>query len=461
MEWLKNIKRRLGRFEDHVTKTDSKATDAFLRFFQKHFLLIFALIATVLSSYVRYKFIYYPTNDVAGIVFSWMKQIEANGFRNFYKANADYPVLYLFIVGIFTLFPHGQEVTFGGYTFYANWMIELKTLLFILSFFLSFGVYQIVQNVTKDRLKATLSYIVSVCLPVQIVNSAVWGNNDVMYAVLLVYALYFVLIGKDCWAWFLVGVCFGVKLQAVFIVPFMLYMVLRKKVRFYRVYLAFIGLLCTFLPAYICGASFSEPFHVLSTQFGEYQNLHYGSANFWHLVNFKPELNVIVAPASTYLGILFIGIFSAVVYARQLKDTKENTVLAAAFLIGLVPYFLPHMHERYLYMLDVMTVLYVFTRKNIRNSWLLIVAMQLSSGIAYYHYLSGKYFIQAWGEDSVNIAAFLTTGVLLYLFIEILKADRDVTFLKDTSEPVREEKKEIENAKIEKTEEVSHESQAH
>ena len=250
------------------------------------------------------------------------------------------------------------------------------------------------------------------------------------------------------------------KLQAVFILPFMLYAVLQKKARFYRIYLAFLGLLLTYLPAYICGASFSEPFKIFTTQFHEYQNLHYGSANFWHLVNFKSELNGITAPASTWLGLLFIAVFCALVYLRQLKDTKENLILSATFLIGIVPYFLPHMHERYLYILDVLTVVYVFTRKKMGNSWLLIAAMQFSSGIAYYHYLSGKYFIQAWGEDSVTLAALVTTGVLLYLFAEILKAERDVTFLKEESdEPVSEERKE--DAKIERKEEIPHESQAH
>lgn len=454
------LKQNLEKFEGKVTSLDRKAADGFLKFFQKHFLFIFALLATVVSFAVRYKYVYYPTNDVVGFVFSWMKQIQANGFKNFYKVGADYPVLYLFLVGIFTLFPSGEEITVGGFTFYANWMIELKTLLFVLSFFLSFGIYQIVKNVTGNKLKATLGYIVSICLPVQIVNSAVWGNNDVMYAVLMVYAVYFLLIDRDSWSWFLIGICFGVKLQAVFILPFMLYAVLRKKARFYRIYLAFLGLLLTYLPAYICGASFSEPFKIFTTQFHEYQNLHYGSANFWHLVNFKSELNGITAPASTWLGLLFIAVFCALVYLRQLKDTKENLVLSATFFIGIVPYFLPHMHERYLYILDVLTVVYVFTRKKIGNSWLLIAAMQFSSGIAYYHYLSGKYFIQAWGEDSVTLAALVTTGVLLYLFAEILKAERDVTFLKEESEePVSEERKE--DAKIERKEEISHESQAH
>jgi hypothetical protein len=50
--------------------------------------------------------------------------------------------------------------------------------------------------------------------------------------------------------------------------------------------------------------------------------------------------------------------------------------------------------------------------------------------------------------------------VLLYLFAEILKAERDVTFLKEESdEPVSEERKE--DAKIERKEEIPHESQAH
>ena len=47
--------------------------------------------------------------------------------------------------------------------------------------------------------------------------------------------------------------------------------------------------------------------------------------------------------------------------------------------------------------------------------------MQVSSLIAYYHYLSGKYFIEALGEDSVHICTFINLAVLIIIFIDLLK----------------------------------------
>jgi hypothetical protein len=79
------------------------------------------------------------------------------------------------------------------------------------------------------------------------------------------------------------------------------------------------------------------------------------------------------------------------------------------------------MHERYFYALDVLVVAYCLVRK---KHYYLIPLMQVSSGIAYYHYLSGKYFIEALGEDSVHLCTFINLAVLIVLFIDIMKLER-------------------------------------
>ena len=51
--------------------------------------------------------------------------------------------------------------------------------------------------------------------------------------------------------------------------------------------------------------------------------------------------------------------------------------------------------------------------------------MQLSSGIAYYHYLSGfkTYIINTWGEDTVTIASVINLFLLTFIFIDLLSMD--------------------------------------
>ena len=60
--------------------------------------------------------------------------------------------------------------------------------------------------------------------------------------------------------------------------------------------------------------------------------------------------------------------------------------------------------------------------------------MQISSAIAYYHYLSGHYFIDVFGEDSVTIAALINLFVLGMLFKNLLSAERYTTFNEEIAE---------------------------
>ena len=69
--------------------------------------------------------------------------------------------------------------------------------------------------------------------------------------------------------------------------------------------------------------------------------------------------------------------------------------------------------------------------------------MQIASGIAYYHYISGRYFIDPWGEDSVHIAAVIVVVVLAFLFTDIMKAEH--TDLKATAKEIEKEIKELRN----------------
>ena len=55
--------------------------------------------------------------------------------------------------------------------------------------------------------------------------------------------------------------------------------------------------------------------------------------------------------------------------------------------------------------------------------------MQLSSGIAYHNYLSGRHFIVALGEDSVHIASWINLFVLATVFLDLLKLPREGSML--------------------------------
>lgn len=398
----------------------------FQYFIHRYFYLIAAVLITAVSLFARYSVVFYPTGDVVNYVFNWMKDIAKVGFGNFYTVDSDYSPLFLFIVGIFTKLPAGESVTVSGYTYYKNWMVYVKTTYFLTEIAVAIGIYSIIKTITDDKRAAWLGYVVYLCLPVQFFNSAVWGNADVLYFVCFVYIIYFILKGKDGLAFLFTGFAFGIKLQAVFILPFLVYLLLSGRIKFYKIWLAPVGLFLTFLPAYFCGASFTQPFAFFKKQLDGYSLLTLGCANIWHLINIRGGSMEVFEGGATVLGLLLIGVFTAIIFERKIKLTKENLLSVAVFMLAIVPMFLPHMHERYFYVLDVFIVVYCLVTK---KRYYLILLMQLSSGIAYHNYLSGRHFIVALGEDSVHIASWINLFVLATVFLDLLKLPREGSML--------------------------------
>ena len=406
-------------FFSALRRIGDKGAAAVLRFLTENGIVFVLLAATVLSLAARFLASPYPTRDVVGYVFAWMKDIRAAGLKNFYSVNADYSPLYLFFVGLLSLVPGGKEVTVGAYTYPSTWMTVLKGSYFVFDLLNALTVALIIRKLTGSKGKAAAGYLVMTVLPVQFINSAVWGNADAVYACFLLYTLYFSLCGKSKTAFAFFGLALANKLQALFLAPFLLYLLLRRKLKFSSVLLVPVAVTASFLPAYFCGASFFEPFGFFGKQVDGYSKLTLGCPNFWQLFAFREENAKLLGTGATVFGLLAIGVFFALLWLRFIRPTNENLLTAAAFLVGITVFFLPHMHERYFYLLDVLTVAAAFVRG---KRYFLIPVMQLASGIAYCHYISGKYFIAPWGEDSVHIAAVLvafTLGVLLY---DLMKA---------------------------------------
>ena len=416
---MKNQKKK--SFAASFRREYDRCSAVVLRFLHKNSNVLLILIVTAFAVMARFLVAPYPTKDVTGYIFKWMKEIREVGLGQFYTIDADYSPLYLFMVGILSRFPMGTEITLGSHTYPQNWMLLLKGCYFTVDILNAVAVSLIIRHLTKSRQKAAVGYIAALMLPVQFINSAIWGNSDCIYVCFLLYSLYFALRGKSCPAFLLFGFALANKLQAVFLAPFLVYLILQRKIRLTAVIYVPIAVLTSFLPAYICGAGFAEPFLFYQRQMQGYSKLTLGCANFWQLFAFRDYATGIISHGATIFALLMIGGFFAILWLRNLQPTGENLLNTAVFLIGVTVFFLPHMHERYFYLLDVLVMVYAITTG---RRYFLIPMMQLSSGIAYYHYISGNYFIQPWGEDSVHIAAVLVVAVLSVLLYDLLRAPR-------------------------------------
>ena len=434
-----------------------------LRFVKKHYLLVGMIAMALLAVAVRLVFFRFPTHDMCGYVLNgWMAEIDQIGFTNFYQVNSDYSPLYLFVIAILCLFPKGNQITVndsgGVYTFFENRMFYVKALYALITIALAFGVYLLVKELTGSKKKAFFGYVILLALPTVFVNSAIWGNADVIYGTLMVYSFYYMLKEKNMvnsiMTFVFFGLAFAFKAQALFMLPILVLLLASRRLRLWTVVFIPLAYFATFIPAFLFGASIAEPFHYLTMQFGGQTDIVYGSANIWKFLEL--DNSDIVRNSAMWVSLLVVGALTTILYFRNIDYSKKENIFKVGFLLTMsMVFFLPRMHERYFYIIDILVVVYALIDK--KRFWL-VPLMQLSSAIAYFHYLTGHYFIDIIGENSVTLAAIMNLVILVTAFYDVIKLEhiplkqeiedmeKEINLLKeDNQEEQQEEKKEASN----------------
>ena len=431
----------------------------FLKFFKKYYLIIAMALVTIVALIARYAVVMFPTGDSVGFMVgtdsgTWMNQIEAVGFRNFYTIESDYSPIFLFFLAILTFLPKGNVVSYGtGGEFYSNRMIYVKTLYYLAAIGLAFGVFLLVKEITKSKNKGAVGYIIALLLPSLFVNSSIYGNADVIYVGLLIYAFYFAIKGDSIWTFAFFGFAFANKAQAIFILPFLVYLLFKRKLKLWSIVIAPLAYIVTFIPAFVCGASLAEPFTYLTKQFGGQTALTYGAATIWKFLEFDKASDVLVDGAP-WIALFGIGCVLALALYRNFKLEEKTDMFKVGISLSMITIFLlPRMHERYFLLIDVLLIIYVILDK---KKFYLLLLMQISSAIVYFHYISfndgtaaygwHRYLINILGEDSVTIASLINLFIIGVMIHDLFKLDHKP--LKEEVEELDKEITQLEQAEV-------------
>lgn len=254
-------------------------------------------------------------------------------------------------------------------------------------------------------------------------NSALWGQIDSLYTCFLLICLYYVLMDKPIPAIIAFGAASAIKAQAVFLVPFLFLLAIKKKIpwpSFFLIPVVYLGMM---LPAIFAGRPVMNVFTVYLGQANEFQIPSFNSPNWYVFV-----------PQSAYQPALLAGLAVAIVglsawllvYGRKkFTFTSDLLVFTGLVSVALVPFLLPKMHDRYFYPADVFSLLLVFYRP---KYWYIAVAYQVISILAY-----SVFLFDAPRQVSLVLAIQLNTFVLAYL---LWKQSRLVREASDISDPM-------------------------
>lgn len=197
---------------------------------------------------------------------------------------------------------------------------------------------------------SVMALLGALLLPAVAVNSALFAQCDSLYTAFALWGLAWALGGRHGRS----AVCFALslafKLQAVFLLPIVAVLWAGRRLRLADA-LVFLGtLLLTALPALLGGMPFSSLIGIYASQVGLYTDLTYGAPNLFGLMN-TTGLNVYAYGyfgIALALGVCALALAQGVAKAQSLRDTDY---VALSLLISLgIFFFLPRMHERYIYL---------------------------------------------------------------------------------------------------------------
>lgn len=308
--------------------------------------LLFLMIVTAAGLLLRISLFSFESGDYHQFLHGWFETLQQNGgIRAIGMEIGDYMPPYFYLLSLLTYLPMRD-------------LFSIKLLSAVADVVLACFVCRVVNLRFPDRQYGYLAYALTLFCPTVVLNSAVWAQCDAIFTAALVACLYYCMTGKDWKAMVAFGVAFVFKLQAVFFAPFLAVLVLKRRLR-WRTLLAVPAVyLISILPAAIAGRDFLDLLTVYFRQAGQYSMISMFATNLY---------TWIPTGWSEYLGtplVIFAltGIFIAVaaLYRKRFAMTGEILVSLALFFAMLVPFLLPHMHERYFYLADVLSLVFVF-----------------------------------------------------------------------------------------------------
>lgn len=331
----------------------------------------------------------------------WISDIKEMGFSYLATDRYDYTPTFIYILWVISKLP-------------INPMTAYKGLHCILDFVAAAILGKMIYKVTGSRRKGVLSYGLFLIVPTIWANSALWAQCDIIFMTFLLLCFYYLFADRPCRAMFFYGMAFVFKLQSLFIFPFLVILWVNKKVDLKHFLWIPALYFLSIVPAWIAGRPLMELINIYMAQ---------GAQDVWSLSIKWPNIYQIIgnqfflleyASAGTWLilGILMIIMFAMA--QKRYRITNEFIVQMALFFAILTPWFLPHMHERYGCVADILAIIYAMMNRKKFYFPLVQILVSFNSYMAYLSHLGAD-------EPTIyyGVWAFVELGLLILVGLDI------------------------------------------
>ena len=338
-----------------------------------------AVSALLLAAFVpRLLAMNYQTLDYQDFLAPWVNFYRQNGgFRALYRPVGNYNVPYLYFMALFS-YSKIRDL----------YLIKLLSTLF--DVLLAWGGMRLVSRLTDSPLRRVGSFFALLFLPSVFLNSAVWGQCDSIYVALAVLALADALEDHPIRSMVLLALSFGFKLQAVFVMPVFAVLLFAGKIRWKHLPVFPLAYVLLILPAVIAGRPFFDTLLIYFKESGTVGTaLNYNSSSVYALFRTfgDPEAAAKLGIVAAFAFLLLL-LTICFVFRKRLND--RLIVIAALLMAVGIPFFLPHMHDRYFFAADALSLILVFGLPILSP---VAALTQFASLLGYYAYFVKRFLL--------------------------------------------------------------------
>lgn len=317
--------------------------------------LLFILCLFVFGFFIRWKLMPIESADYFGFLEDWMRQIrEGGGFASLGYQISNYTSPYMYIMCLVSYISK-------------NDLYALKLVSVLFDYVAAVAMFSILYRITGKVRRSVLGMAAVLLSPTVILDGAYWCQCDIIYSAFILWGLYRLFQKDSRGCMIFVGIAFAFKQQTLFILPFLVILWLKEETVRFRdfVYLPLLYVLGA-VPAWLMGRDLKELLLIYVDQSGTYPwgTLEY--PNIYALLGeAMPDMRHAgeVSGAGIFMTVILLGCLAYYLYTKKVRMGGELVVTLALFTVALCVYCLPHMHDRYGFLVDLLAIAYGFINR--------------------------------------------------------------------------------------------------
>ena len=379
-----------------------EAEDRFRAFVQKNILWMAFAAVFLFGAFMRFTLRFYIVPDMMADYIPWMQALQSGGIQKLLTEFSPFPysAMHVYFWALAArVFPHADALLLlkGVAVFFDAAQAAVGCLL----------VWELLPRARK--LTGLFTAFTLLWLnPILLLNAAVWGQTDVIYLGLSLLSLLLLFWQKPALAMLCFGLAVAFKLQAVFLLPalLMLYFCYEKKFGILWFLLIPAVWLLARIPLQLMdgnSASFTE---FLSAQTSSYPEATMNAPNLHALLNeaVKSPLLPMVKweRYSIILTITALGGMAAWMILKKIRLDKQTALLLGAWSVLVCVFLLPHMHERYGIVGEILLLLWAVSLWKPRG-FLYVLLSMLPTASAYCNYVLDREIVSLQLGGAMNL----------------------------------------------------------